>query len=154
MSIDYIKSSFGYHSFSEVEAEHRGKVAGLNVANAVGYVPVLGLITGVARAIFFWKMMNAHVDQMSDLDRKVCRLQVVRGVVEAMGFGLVYLVADILITLERNEQKTVPPVQVQEVEVPSKEEIVEDPPVLSYDEPLCPDLVEAWQRKYPNYQWR
>lgn len=153
MSIEYIKTSYGYHSFSEVEGVHRGKVAMLNTANAMGYIPGLGLVIGVARAVFFWKMMNDHAEEMNEIDRKVCKLQVTRGVVEALGFGLVYLVADILVTVERQERQALDPEMVAEVEPSVSDYVVNDPPVIGYEQPLCPDLVEAWQRKNPDFQW-
>jgi len=148
MSIDYIKTSFGFHRLQDVQPEVKGKVVAFNIANGAGYIPGVGTIVGIARIIFFWRLLENHPTEMTALDKKVCRLQILRGIVESVGLGICYLSMDVLVTLERREGKMLPPEQPQEVETLAKDEIQDAAPVVAYGEPLCPDLVEAWEKRF------
>ena len=147
MSIEFIKSSFGYHGIQDIAPEIKGKVIVFNIANGAGYVPGIGTIVGIARIIFFWRLLENRAGEMNDLDKKVCRLQILRGAVEAVGMGICYLSADLLVTIERNQEKIHPPEQPQEAETWAEDEIEDAAPVVSHSNVLCPDLVDAWENR-------
>lgn len=148
MSIDYIKSSFGFHSVTDVAPEIKGKVLAFNIANGTGYIPGIGAIIGIARIIFFWRLMEKKGGEMGDLDKKICRLQILRGAVEAVGLGVCYFSADLLVTIERNQSKIQPPEETPTTESRAEDEVEDAASVVGYEETLYSDLIESWENRF------
>lgn len=114
MAISFVQpDSFGlgYHYSSPFETpgeEHLGYPdlrSVVNLTNAIGYIPVVGLIATLIRVKTLWKPhpwlgLSLNTDEYASF-RKVIAI---RACVEAFGLGLVFLLPDLIFTFGREYQ--------------------------------------------------
>lgn len=76
----------------EYEQRPQADVSALNIFTALGYYPILGIIPGLRRL----------TDINEDLQPVAVRTaHYVRGLFEVLGFGIIYLIPDLVVTLNR-----------------------------------------------------
>jgi len=93
----------------------------MNAANVIGYLPVVGRIIGVARMIFFGAILAKNF-RNSEV-RTFAGVQIVRGLTEALGYGVAFAIADLLATADRFGTKKSDAEQASTAEKPLVEEI-------------------------------
>jgi hypothetical protein len=78
---------------SKVSAKEKAKMVVWEAANILGYIPVVGLIVGIARAIF------AAVGLKSGNEGELRKPFMIRALIEALSLGIFLLPMDIFNTV-------------------------------------------------------
>src|ERR1700733_13909138 len=87
----------GYCSTEGHNEEKKSLIRINNVANFIGYFPIIGTIVGLARMIFCaYRMFTTDDDE-----KELYKVQIARGAVELLSFGIIFLAADLIVTRAR-----------------------------------------------------
>ena len=129
MDMDIVKMSFGYHRTTGLDNSQKQKVIALNAANVLGAIPIIGSIVGIARGIFFGYMMATQ--RVDAKNKTFCAAQIFRSVVEGFSLGSLFIMADVLVTLERQKGKNLQ-IEPTKKDTPRIEaaEVAEEEPVI------------------------
>lgn len=96
-----LEATFGYFISVDSKTETMTKMRrNINLMNGLGYIPVIGTIIGIARVIFFGKFIPEY-RHYSGSEKKFACFQVARGYVEMFSLGAVFLIPDLIITINR-----------------------------------------------------
>lgn len=97
-----IADQFGFHStyFSslgntDLQGERKGMMQ-RNVISIMGYIPIVGIISGIIRIVLSAQQMNKE-----KCDKAYHAVHITRGVFEILGLGSLYLIPDLLVTAGR-----------------------------------------------------
>lgn len=94
-------NSLGFHYTDSYGEDDSTEIIVHNVANVVGYFPVIGTIVGLARMIFALYMIVSS-ETLDDQQKEYYRAEIYRGAVEFLCLGVMFLVPDIIVTRARN----------------------------------------------------
>ena len=86
---------FGFHTTKTCKNEFptHNNAKGNNVGNILGYIPVIGILIGAVR------IDTARRENLS-MATKVT--MIVRGILEIMGLGLLFLIPDLIVSIGRH----------------------------------------------------
>lgn len=95
------EATFGYFNTAYIREENVKKTHRIiNLMNALGYVPILGTIIGIARIVFFQKP-NADGESYSRKEKSFSRFQIARGCIETLSIGIILIIPDIIFSINR-----------------------------------------------------
>ena len=101
LSIDPMNAALGFHYLESYPEEEKNNLIVHNVANVLGYIPLIGTIVGLARMIFALYMVVTS--ESLDIEAKeYYRAEIYRGAVEFLSLGIMFVVLDIIVTRARN----------------------------------------------------
>jgi hypothetical protein len=96
-----LEATFGYFNSLCSTTEHMKKMhRNINLMNGLGYIPIIGTIIGIARIFFFSQFIpkNKHY---SKNELAFSCLQVGRGCIEMFSLGAIFLIPDLIFTINR-----------------------------------------------------
>lgn len=100
MGIDVV-SSMGFHRISpnlkESEKEAR-KI--INIANALSYLPVIGMVIGLARMILMGTC-RLEVSQDPGYEKRLLAYHFTRGIIETLCVGILFFILDMIASIGR-----------------------------------------------------
>ena len=88
----------GYASTEGHAEDTANRIRINNYANFFGYFPIIGTIVGLARMIFNAYLMTITEDES---EMELYKAQIVRGAVEFISFGIIFLIPDLIVTRAR-----------------------------------------------------
>lgn len=95
MTLNVIGESFGYHTTDTVSSGEQEHALILNALNGAGYIPGIGIGTLVMRCL----IIRNHSNDFSPIAKVVF---IGRGVLEALGLGLLLLIPDLIVSIARH----------------------------------------------------
>ena len=93
-----VLSTFGYHGANTIPGEPLADAEPRNAFNIMGYFPIVGLFPCV------YRLTQPHCDiifSMKDLPENVQIAYRIRGILEGLGIGSIYIIPDLLVTIHR-----------------------------------------------------
>jgi hypothetical protein len=93
--------SLGFHYKDNYSENESTKIFVHNLANVVGYLPIIGTIVGLVRMIFTLYNIFSN-DTLENEQKEFYRAQIYRGSVEFLSLGIMFIVSDIIVTRARN----------------------------------------------------
>lgn len=94
-----LEATFGYFNTSYSTDKNIGMHRIINLTKALAYIPVVGTIIGIAHIIFYSQLISKG--NYSDSERAFAYLQVARGCFEALSIGVIFLIPDLIFTINR-----------------------------------------------------
>lgn len=102
------EATFGYFNTSDSSKPYVNKMhRTINFMNALGVIPVIGTIVGIARIIFFAGKKHANDGAYSASERAFFNYQITRGAVETLSVGVIFLIPDLIRTFVRQLESSV-----------------------------------------------
>lgn len=97
-----IMDIFGWHFDHDVFFENE-RIAKKNITylNVAGYIPLIGIISGIYRASVFGRALYQGPGEESESERIFYRVMFARGIFESVSCGALLLPVDLTITLIR-----------------------------------------------------
>ena len=94
-------NTLGFHYTDSYPEKASTEIIVHNVANVIGYFPVIGTIVGLARIIFaLYQIVSSET--LDDEQKEYFRAEIYRGAVEFLSLGIMFIVPDIIVTRARN----------------------------------------------------